>query len=341
MTSKTPRRRLPTVRPVDPVVDPVVDPADEPRFRSGAVARMVRMPVSTLRIWERRYSISRPALTPSGQRLYSAADVRRLGLVKQLTERGHAIGNLAGLEWAQLQAVANTHASTVAGPRATAPERPWRLAVVGPALARRLQRASVRLAIGRSMEVGGVYASLTQAAEDRQHNPFDAVLVHDARPDRLDRPPSLRDVPLALLYRFASEPVCERLSADNVALLREPQGDTALGQWLRGLCAKPAAPTREAPVPGDEALRPRRWDDAQLTEFAGLSSTIACECPHHVAELLMQLSHFEAYSAECASSSHADAQLHGFLRGVASTSRALFEDALERVAVHEGLLVPS
>jgi MerR family transcriptional regulator, light-induced transcriptional regulator len=333
MATKTPRRRAPTAS--------LVDPADEPRYRSGAVARMVRMPVATLRIWERRYNVSRPALTPSGQRLYSAAAVRRLGLMKQLTELGHAIGNLASLDWAQLQAVANTHASAVAGPRATPPQRPWRLAVVGTALAKRLQRASVRLALGRSMEVSGVYDTVQQAAAALQHNPFDALLVHEARPDALDRPQSLRDMPIAVLYRFAAEPVCERLAADNVALLREPQGDTALGQWLRSVCAIAVETAHAAPMTGDDAVRPRRWDDAQLTDFAGLSSTIACECPHHVAELLMQLSHFEAYSAECANSSHADAQLHGFLRGVASTSRALFEDALERVAVHEGLLVPS
>ncbi len=333
MATKTPRRRPPPSR--------TVDPAGEPRFRSGAVARMVRMPVATLRIWERRYNVSRPALTPSGQRLYSTAEVRRLGLLKQLTELGHAIGNLASLDWAQLQAVANTHASAVAGPRATPPERPWRLAVVGTALARRLQRASVRLALGRSMEVSGVHASVQQASAALQHSPFDALLVHDARPDALVRPQSLRDMPIAVLYRFAAEPVCERLAADNVALLREPQGDTALGQWLRGVCTSTIKTPHVAPMPGEEAVQPRRWDDAQLTDFAGLSSTIACECPHHVAELLMQLSHFEAYSAECADSSHADAQLHGFLRGVASTSRALFEDALERVAVHEGLLIPS
>jgi MerR family transcriptional regulator, light-induced transcriptional regulator len=314
-------------------------PADEPRYRSGAVARMVRMPVATLRIWERRYHVCRPALTASGQRLYSAAEVRRLGLLKQLTELGHAIGNLAALDWTQLQAVAHTHASTVAGPRATPPQRPWRLAVVGAALARRLQRASVRLALGRSMEVSGVYASVPQAAAALQHSPFDALLVHDARPTAQLRPPVLHDMPLALLYRFAAEPVCEQLAADNVALLREPQGDTALGQWLRSVCA--AADVHPSPMPSEEAVRPRRWDDAQLTDFAGLSSTIACECPHHVAELLMQLSHFEAYSAECADSSQADAQLHAFLHGVASTSRALFEDALERVAVHEGLLIPS
>jgi MerR family transcriptional regulator, light-induced transcriptional regulator len=338
MPIKTLRRR--------PAASKPTLPADEPRYRSGAVARMVRMPVATLRIWERRYNVSRPALTPSGQRLYSAAEVRRLGLLKQLTELGHAIGNLAPLDWTQLQAVANTHARTVAGQRghaAKAPERPWRLAVVGAALAKRLQRASVRLALGRSMEVSGVYATVQQAAAAQRHSPFDALLVHDARPAAQIRPQNLRDMPMAVLYRFAAEPVCEQLAANNVALLREPQGDTALGQWLRSVCthANATTITPAAAMPSDEAVRPRRWDDAQLTDFAGLSSTIACECPHHVAELLMQLSHFEAYSAECANSSHADAQLHGFLRGVASTSRALFEDALERVAVHEGLLIPS
>jgi MerR family transcriptional regulator, light-induced transcriptional regulator len=325
MTSKTSRSR---------------PPSDEPAYRSGAVARMVRMPVATLRIWQRRYNVSSPALTPSGQRLYSAADVRRLSLLKQLTDLGHAIGSLAALDWAQLQTVANTHASAVAVPRAPAPEQPWRVAVVGVALAKRLQRASVRLAVGRSMEISGVYATVTQAAAALKNNPFDALLVHDARPGALIRPRVLQDMPIAMLYRFAAEPMCAQWAADNVALLREPQGDTALGQWLRGVHTSASTAPRAAPIAHDDAVRPRRWDDAQLTDFAGLSSTIACECPHHVAELLMQLSHFEAYSAECASSSHADAQLHGFLRGVASTSRALFEDALERVAVHEGLLVP-
>ena len=60
---------------------PLPPPDDEPRYRSGAVARMVRMPVATLRVWERRYRLSSPALTPSGQRLYSAADVRRIALL--------------------------------------------------------------------------------------------------------------------------------------------------------------------------------------------------------------------------------------------------------------------
>jgi hypothetical protein len=60
-----------------------------------------------------------------------------------------------------------------------------------------------------------------------------------------------------------------------------------------------------------------------------------------VAELLMQLSHFEAYSAECENRSSADAELHAYLRIVAATSRARFEAALEHVALHEGLMLPA
>ena len=57
--------------------------------------------------------------------------------------------------------------------------------------------------------------------------------------------------------------------------------------------------------------------------------------------LLMQLSHFEAYSADCAHRSAADAELHAYLRQVASASRVRFESALDHVALHEGLILPA
>jgi hypothetical protein len=60
-----------------------------------------------------------------------------------------------------------------------------------------------------------------------------------------------------------------------------------------------------------------------------------------VAELLLQLSNFEAYSADCEDRSPADAALHAHLKQVAGASRALFESALERVARHEGLVLPA
>jgi hypothetical protein len=88
-------------------------------------------------------------------------------------------------------------------------------------------------------------------------------------------------------------------------------------------------------------VSPPRFADGALTDFAGLSSGIACECPSHLAGLIQQITHFENYSAGCANRSAADAQMHIYLQRVAGTARMLFETALERVAVAEGLPLPS
>ena len=111
-------------------------------------------------------------------------------------------------------------------------------------------------------------------------------------------------------------------------LLREPHPDAVLAQWLNTLATSARLNRNPSPLPSPtgawpgEPIPPRRWDDAALADFAGLSSTIACECPRHIAELLVQLSHFEAYSAECAHRSPADAALASGFCDQAHMSRA-------------------
>ena len=66
-------------------------------YRSGVAARLSGVPVDTLRIWERRYSVIGPQFSAGRQRLYSMADIRRLALIKQLVDMGHSIGTIASL----------------------------------------------------------------------------------------------------------------------------------------------------------------------------------------------------------------------------------------------------
>ena len=336
--------------------------------RSGAVARMLQMPVATLRVWERRYGLSQPQRSASGQRLYSADEVRRLALLKQLTDRGHAIGQLAGLSMAQLQQVASTHASVLAehhsmpapAPAGPAPaSRRWQLAVVGSGLGARLQPQWLAGRAAVPVAVLGPYATLAQAQAALAGQAVDAWLLEAPRlhpgwlAEQQAACPALREAPCAVLYRYAADATCQALAEAGLALLREPQPDAVLGPWMAGWLASlalrqaaaaglaapgPLPPGPATPDAAEAPLPARRWDDAALAEFAGLSTTIACECPRHVAELLMQLSHFEAYSAECADRGPSDAQLHSYLRRVAATARASFETALEQVALHEGLL---
>lgn len=330
---------------------------DQSIHRSGAVARMLRMPVATLRVWERRYGLTQRELSPGGQRLYSADDVRRLALLKQLTALGHAIGSLAPMDMAQLQRVASTHAHALAatqkgrrldaGPLPSA--GPWRLAVIGAAMGHRLQRPSLLRRLGRPVVLLGPFDDVAHAAAQLNRTDVDALLMHEPHLQEgwlasIDAAaPAFAGLPRAVLYGFAADAVCEALATAGTALLREPQPDAVVAQWLRSLsvAAVPAQPAEDKPAPPIEPVPPRRWDDAALADFAGLSSTIACECPRHVAELLTQLSHFEAYSAECEHRSVADAQLHAHLGRVAAASRARFEAALEHVALHEGLMLPA
>jgi MerR family transcriptional regulator, light-induced transcriptional regulator len=258
----------------------------------------------------------------------------------------------------QLQLVASTHAQAHAATQSAErsdvahapPVRAWRLAVIGAALGSRLQRPALLRRLGRPVVLLGPFDDIAQAAAALQGSHLDAVLIHEPQLHGgwlaaiEAAAPDFARVPKAVLYGFAADPVCEALATAGTALLREPQPDAVVAQWLNSLSFKAATapqPAADLPAPGAEPVSPRRWDDAALIHFANLSPTIACECPRHVAELLMQLSHFEAYSAECEHRNAADAELHAYLRRVAIASRARFEAALEHVALHEGLLLPS
>jgi DNA-binding transcriptional MerR regulator len=344
-----------------------------PTFRSGAVARMADMPVSTLRIWEQRYQAVGPTTAPSGHRLYSGADVERVVVLRQLTQRGHAIGSLAGLNAKQLQELARTHASakSAGSAKPLGHSESLRIVVVGQAMARRLARPSVTDRWVRPPQIVGTYDSLaeaTQAAAALNSPPIDLLLWHvsslqdGAVADLTAARDAWRARAAAAAYRFAVPTARDALVSAGASVVREPADDGALVTWLSYFGSPPVFADNAqgtATVSGASGhgidrrlcdalmlsagattLPARRFDDAALTEFAGLSSSVACECPSHVAELLMQISSFESYSASCANRNLADAELHAYLQRVSGTARLLFEAALDRVATAEGLALP-
>lgn len=61
------------------------------------IAALTGVRAVTLRAWERRYGLVRPARTPKGHRLYSAQHVERIRRVLALVERGVPIGRVREL----------------------------------------------------------------------------------------------------------------------------------------------------------------------------------------------------------------------------------------------------
>lgn len=328
-------------------------------FRTGAVARIVGMPVATLRIWEQRYQAVRPKTAASGHRLYSPADVERATLLRRLTAQGHAIGLLALLETEQMRQLIHTPEVLQVGGAVEPIKSVLKTVVVGQALASRLQRLFERQPFEPKLQLVGVFDSLSASAQAAREldDPTADMLLWQAGSLQLGVDQELRSTQkawrapaAAVFYRFSSAAARAELTSVGAEVLSEPADDNSLHQWLATL-QRTDAPWHKSddirsPIPSvlsiltEQTVSPPLFDDAALTQFAGLYSAVACECPSHLAELLLQVSSFEKYSSECANRSVADARLHDYLQHVAGSARMLFEKALEQVAIAEGLQLP-
>lgn len=298
-------------------------------YRSGVAARLAGLAVETLRVWERRYGLSETHRSEHGQRLYSAAQVRRLGLLKQLVDQGHPIGAIAAFPVAQLELLL---AAPALGP--SKPGAALRVAVIGESLRCRIAaggRELVELQVLGSCE-------LLAHAPTRLHGVGADVLI--AEVSELDDAAvpliiAARDAAGAssavVLYRFCSSATVRALRLRGCLVARVPGEMGELAQLCRTAAAgRPPAPLRER-------VAPPRYDDAALAAYAAAGSTVQCECPRHLADLLMMVASFERYSAQCASRNDADALLHGELEHAAAMARTVLELAMERLVRAEGL----
>lgn len=315
------------------------------RLRSGTAARLAGLPVTTLRVWERRYGVVAAPKTPTGQRLYSTLDVQRLALLKQLSDRGHAIGTIAALSLAELQGLAATAPARSA---AAAAVPGLHLVVVGRSVAQKLQAVGAaprRVHDDLSQAEAAAVAAPTAATQADGRGAVgsgepDVLVVHlpSLHPALAERALGLAKQQgaghLIVLYAFGAEAVAESLRAAGAIVRREP----CTGRELLRLLAVAA----NAPMPASGPRMPsaRRYTDEQLAVLGEQPSTVLCECPRHLAEIVTQLAHFEQYSADCDARSPADSALHRHLGSLAGAARVMFEQALDRVIAEEGLQVP-
>ena len=315
-------------------------------YRSGAVARLTGIPVQTLRVWERRYKIVGPRQSATGQRQYSPEDVARLTVIKQLVDTGHAIGSIATLDLESLRSMLDKAARALravprpAGAAADGSAAQVRVAIVGAALALRVEHFRLP-----ALQVVASSPHARDAAESLRGVTADVLLVELPTLHR-DSARAIRSLAeiveprqIIVEYGYGPQRIEQELRALGFSLVHAP---LAIDQ-LQSLCRlQPATTTPRAPylVPQISPAAPRRFDNKTLAEISLSSVVLNCECPHHISELLVHLGNFETYSAECESSSPADAELHRYLKEVTGNARALLEEALVRVVEAEGIALP-
>jgi MerR family transcriptional regulator, light-induced transcriptional regulator len=313
-------------------------------FRIGGVSAQSGVPVATLRVWESRYGAFQPRKTSGSHRLYQEGDVLRATLLRQLTEAGHAISTIARLEAPRLSELLHGQRSAQSQRQAAAGgARSVAMAVVGLALASRIQTA------GFLQGLAGVSVRVTDTVNDLADAPAHAfsavpdilvVRVNSLQPAvhttlrRLVE--QLRRPQVIVLYGFGPHSVVEALKLSGMIVRREPIPDSELADLIRSQLLVDTRQPMGVPQPG-VMIPPRKYSDQTLARVANISTNVLCECPRHVAELIAQLASFEQYSQDCLNNSLEDAHLHARLSAVSGSARALFEQALEMVAQHEGI----
>lgn len=301
-------------------------------YRSGVAARLAGLSPETLRVWERRYNLSEVERSARGQRLYSAEQVRRLSLLKQLVDQGHAIGVLAPMSIGQLQELAGAAAGE---PKS---QGPLRLGVVGATLARRIA-ASGRDGLDVIVQHG--WPHLDQVAFTTQDADIEVLVIElselheSAVPLIVSAAQACGEAAVVVLYRFCASATIRALRAHGCLAARVPADIGELLLLCRSALAGERLPTAP-PLPAQEL----RFDEHALFTIMASGSGLACECPKHLADLLLMVGSFERYSAQCASRNEDDAQLHGELGRAAGQARAILEVAMERLARAEGLPLP-
>lgn len=309
-------------------------------YRIGAVARLTGISPDTLRIWERRYDIVEPQRTEKGGRLYSQQDVTRLTMIKTLVDQGYAISTVANLPADELSRRLNSAQPANLPPVGSGQHE---VCVVGQAIS---VRACNTEHMPSGLELAGAYTDLESFLEDETECdtlvielPFlDRGMVRDLNNPELRQ----RARRILVIYAFSPSNLVSQLQRYGMQTLRAPVALEHIWQQCQLSQAKQVdwhPPEWNPRVVSNEPVPPRRFTRAQLVQLSQVTTSLECECPHHMADVIDQLSAFEDYSARCEVSTRQDAALHGYLHQMTARARWIMEIALERLAEVENIRI--
>jgi DNA-binding transcriptional MerR regulator len=331
-------------------------------YRSGAAARLSGVPVETLRVWERRYSVTDPHRSERGQRQYSFEDVRRLGLIKQLVDAGNSIGAVAHLDLQQLLAMLGAVANLPAAQsqmQVKLSHGLLRIALVGVMLRQSMINLDPELS---KLSLVQTALNLKQAELQLKDVRVDVVVVEQGELTAPEEQIPLLKVAqqacqasaVLILYRFASSDAIRQLRLAGFHVARIPSDMLEVDHLCRVALARALTMAeqqsrhsriKKVSVKSQESARNNRRggiparliDDESLMHIAKSATSIHCECPRHLVDLLQMLTSFERYSAQCENRNEDDASLHRDLHYTAAHARSALEQALVRVAQAEGI----
>ncbi len=300
----------------------------------GAVSRATGINPSTLRIWEQRYGVPKPHRTEGGARRYAPTEVQRLKLIKALVDVGHKPSNLSSLSIDELSEHLNFLTPSPAPKQNIA--HPLRLLTVGDAVGLKallhegpLADCEITHHVNDPLEI------------DHWLGQFDVLLFNfsalqsDHAQQIIHWTKGLNTVGSLVIYSFSNSSTILALEAAGIHCLKSPAKPTEIAQALNLVSQKAMASST------DPRKSEKKFTPEELETLSTLDYSLYCECPRHLAGLLMSLNGFVSYSEQCLDSSPKDVIIHQFLRNMAADAISSIESGLELVLRAEEIALSS
>lgn len=313
-------------------------------YSIGAVARLTGITVHTLRVWEQRYKAIEAERTISGRRQYTSGDVDRLMSLKFLVDRGCQISSIATLSADNLnQYLTKYNNQKLTSDVARKKNKPS-VAIFGEYLPIKIKKINCNIddfaIVFCGSDINSFKADARRIKPDIIILEFGVIDEHVLRlVDELRNITNSRRV--VVIYSFARSVDIKRINDDITRTMKAP---VTLEEIFNTISLLHSPVQIDSPKIEIQSKQPteftapaKRFSRNTLAVLGDITSSIACECPQHLTELVVNLSNFEDYSADCVSKSPEDAELHAYLQSTTASCRASMEEALERVAVAEGI----
>lgn len=303
------------------------------QYQIGAVAKLTGLTVHNLRVWEKRHSAVDTQRTDSGHRVYSDEAVERLKLLKRCVDNGMSISSIAAMSDDELREV-------IAETSQTSEARP--ADAINVALVATDWFDKVQHRLDEDIHWGFIqhYDSLAQLIDSSLGSQVDLLVLNlpsiaAAEVKSLGQLIKQINARLTLLtYRYARQQDITYFRTLDACTLRLPVDPAEVATIIKRkftdtAASKPLVAARQAP--------PRKFNDELLQKAASVSSSIDCECPQHLAEIIQGLTAFEHYSAQCESKDKAGEDLHRHIHLRTGQARAVMEELLQSVLQQEGI----
>ena len=309
-----------------------MESANKHQYAIGVVARRTQTHPETIRVWERRYELIVPGRSESGRRLYTEDDITKLSLVKQLTELGHSVSSLAKLTIDDLRGLISASSGN-AYDEQNRRQAKRHIVFMDESLRQRLSRD---LLMYDDIVIVDYPKKNTSASNEAR---ADILIIELATINEKSLSQIRRDLletgcaAALVVFNYGDRKSIVELEYAGIVCLKNSATAADIYRACTSLHKFPPTMSQHA----GSGVAPPLFDKERLARISALRSTIACECPNHMAELIINLNAFERYSSECANRNEADAQLHTQLNQSAGAARRILEESLARLIEIEGL----